>query len=58
MFYESSIVDFEEPTVYVQSRTLSENVPKALKPVAFLVAFHIIHTFSETGHGKQKNFKM
>ena len=34
--------------------SLSENVPYTLKPVAFLVAFQIIPTFSETGHKNQK----
>ena len=34
--------------------SLSENVPYTLKPVAFLVAFQIILTFSETGHKNQK----
>ena len=41
MFYESPVFDFEDPTVYIWSRTLQENVPKTLKPVSFLVAFYI-----------------
>ena len=31
---------------------------KTLKPVAFLVAFYIIPTFSKAGHVNQKKFKM
>ena len=39
VFSTVPIVDFEDPTVYVWSRFLSENVPNTLKPMAFLVAF-------------------
>ena len=38
-------IDFENSTVYVYNRTLSESVPKILKPVAFLLVYQIIPTF-------------
>ena len=38
-FFYCFYFDFEDPTVYVYSRFLSENVPNTLKPMAFLVAF-------------------
>ena len=58
MLYELPIVDFEDPNVCVLSRTLSENVSKTLKQVAFLVAFQIIPTFSKTGHMNKKQLMM
>ena len=48
MFYELLTVDFEDLTVYVQNRTLSEDVKKTFKLVVFLVAFYIILNISKT----------
>ena len=58
MLYELPIVNFEDPTVYVKSRNLSEKVLKTVKPMAFLVAFQVILTFSEAGHENQKETMM
>ena len=48
MFYELLTVDFEDLTVYVQNRTLSEDVKKTFKLVVFIVAFYIILNISKT----------
>ena len=35
---------------------LSENIPKTLKPMIFLIALQKLPTFTENCHGNQVNF--